>query len=155
LSRGDSQEEKYVTCVRNIKFHAAHATPVNGVPLLHGHTFIVHACVEGKLTDEGWVVDFTLLYNVMKEVINQEYNFRLLLNREDTSKVKIIAPFDIRVTYVSGPPTAELLAKDICQKLSWRLLKEGIPCNNIEICKVTVCEGNDLCAEYVTHFTRE
>lgn len=154
MSREDKQE-KYVTCVRNIEFHAAHATPVNGTPLLHGHTFIVHACVEGELTEGGWVVDFTLLSNAVKEVINQEYNFRLLLNREDASKVKIIAPFNVRITYVNGPPTAELLAKDICQKLSRRLLEEDIPHNNIKVCRVTVCEGNDLCAEYLTHFTRE
>jgi len=146
--------EKYVTCVKNIEFHAAHATPVSGTPLLHGHTFVVHVCVEGELVKGSWVVDFTILSKAAKELINQEYNFRLLLNKEDASKVKISAPFNVKITYVNGPPTAEVLARDICQKLSEYLSKRNVS-DNVRIFRVTVCEGNNLCAEYATHFTME
>ncbi len=150
----ESRQGKYVTCVKNIEFHAAHATPVNGTPLLHGHTFVVNACVEGELTEKHWVVDFTILSGIVKEVINQEYNFRLLLDRKDASRVKVTAPFDVKITYVDGPPTAESLARDICRKLSKHLLRRGT-LSNIKACRVTVCEGNNLCAEYVTYFTME
>ena len=149
-----SKQGKYVTCVKNIEFHAAHATPVNGTPLLHGHTFIVNVCVEGELTEKHWVIDFTTLSDIVKEVIDREYNFRLLLDRKDASRVKIIAPFDVRITYIDGPPTAESLARNICQSLGEHLLRRGI-LSNIRACRVTVCEGSNLCAEYVVYFTIE
>lgn len=149
-----SKQDKYVTCVKNIEFHAAHATPVNGTPLLHGHTFIVNVCVEGELTEKHWVIDFTILSDIVKEVIDQEYNFRLLLDRKDSSRVKIIAPFDVKITYVDGPPTAESLARDICRSLSEHLLRRDM-LSNIRACRVTVCEGSNLCTEYVAYFTME
>jgi len=150
----ESKQDRYVTCVRNIEFHAAHATPVNGTPLLHGHTFTVSACVEGELMEEQWVIDFNTLSSAMKEIIDQEYNFRLLLNKKDSSKVRISAPFEVKITYVNGPPTAESLARDICRELS-RYLTEKIKLKNVRACRITVCEGSNLCAEYVTHLTTE
>jgi len=150
----ESMQGKYVTCVKNIEFHAAHATPVNGTPLLHGHTFIVNVCIEGRLTEKNWVIDFTILSDVVKEIIDREYNFRLLLNRKDASRVKIIAPFEVKIAYIDGPPTAESLARDICQRLNEYLSRRGM-LGNIKACRVTVCEGSNLCAEHVTYLTME
>jgi len=145
---------RYLTCVKNLEFHAAHATPVNGIPVLHGHTFIVSVCIEGELTEKRWVIDFTNLHTLLKEIIDNEYNFRLLLDKKNMQDVKIVAPFEVRLAYIDGPPTAESLARDICQKLSKRIAKESTS-SNIKSCSVTVCEGNNLCAEYVAYFTTE
>jgi len=65
--------------VENIFFDAAHFATYGGrCEPLHGHTYQVAAEVEGELTEDSWVVDFTRLKGILRQIC-QEIDHRLLL----------------------------------------------------------------------------
>jgi len=62
-------EQRHVTVegVR-LRFAAAHmATLGDELEPLHGHNYIVRARVEGDLTDDHWVIDFSVLKRTVQE----------------------------------------------------------------------------------------
>jgi 6-pyruvoyltetrahydropterin/6-carboxytetrahydropterin synthase len=76
-------EQRHVTVegVR-LRFAAAHmATLGDELEPLHGHNYIVRARVEGVLTDDHWVIDFSLLKRYVREACDQ-LDHRFLLQRE-------------------------------------------------------------------------
>ena len=65
--------------VENIFFDAAHFATYGGrCEPLHGHSYQVAAEVEGDLTEDSWVVDFTRLKTILRQIC-QEIDHRMLL----------------------------------------------------------------------------
>lgn len=76
-------EQRHVTVdgVR-LRFAAAHmATLGDELEPLHGHNYIVRCRVEGDLTSDRWVIDFSVLKRVVREACEQ-LDHRFLLQRE-------------------------------------------------------------------------
>jgi 6-pyruvoyl tetrahydropterin synthase/QueD family protein len=73
-------EQRHVTVhgVR-LRFAAAHmATLGDELEPLHGHNYIVRARVEGDLTDEHWVIDFSALKRCVREACEKlDHHFLL------------------------------------------------------------------------------
>ena len=68
--------------VEGIFFDAAHFATYGGhCEPLHGHTYQVAAEVEGELTDDSWVVDFTRLKAILRQIC-QEIDHRMVLQME-------------------------------------------------------------------------
>ena len=68
--------------VEGIHFDAAHFATYGGrCEPLHGHTYEVAAEVEGDLTDDSWVVDFTRLKSILRQIC-QQIDHRMVLQRE-------------------------------------------------------------------------
>ena len=72
-----------VTVERNtLRFAAAHFATFEGqCEPLHGHSYAVIVEVEGALTEDSWVVDFSALKS-MTRAICQELDHKFLLQRE-------------------------------------------------------------------------
>jgi 6-pyruvoyltetrahydropterin/6-carboxytetrahydropterin synthase len=68
--------------VENIYFDAAHFATYGGrCEPLHGHSYQVAAEVQGDLTEDSWVVDFTRLKAVLRHIC-QEMDHRMLLQMD-------------------------------------------------------------------------
>ncbi len=72
-----------VTVERNtLRFAAAHFATYEGkCESLHGHNYAVIVEVEGELTPDAWVVDFSALKS-MTRALCQELDHKFLLQRE-------------------------------------------------------------------------
>ncbi len=65
-----------------LRFAAAHmATFAGDCEPLHGHNYDLFVEVEGDLTDESWVIDFSLIKRLAREIAEQ-LDHRFLLQRE-------------------------------------------------------------------------
>jgi len=65
-----------------LKFAAAHMATYGGeLEPLHGHNYAVAIDVAGRLTDDAWVVDFSTLKRLGREVCD-ELDHKFLLQRE-------------------------------------------------------------------------
>jgi 6-pyruvoyltetrahydropterin/6-carboxytetrahydropterin synthase len=80
--------ETFRVRVEEIRFDAAHfATFGGGCEPLHGHSYHVNAEAEGVLTADSWVVDFTRLKSLVRELCKQlDHRFLLQL---DSRKLEI------------------------------------------------------------------
>lgn len=93
--------------VKRMSFAAAHYLPgYDGkCANLHGHTWIVEVALFGPIQKEsGMVIDFTVLKGIMKELIEEKFDHKLL---NDTIEL----------------PTAEHIAEYIKEYLDLRLKK--------------------------------
>ena len=82
---GASEERRAVTVegVR-LRFAAAHmATLGDDLEPLHGHNYIVRCRVEGALTADHWVIDFSVLKRLVREAC-ERLDHRFLLQRDST-----------------------------------------------------------------------
>jgi 6-pyruvoyltetrahydropterin/6-carboxytetrahydropterin synthase len=112
-----------------LRFAAAHmATLGDELEPLHGHNYLVRCRVDGSLTDDHWVIDFSALKRYVREAC-QHLDHRFLLQRE--SKLLAIEELpdawvvrfgereyrfpssDVAVLPIANS-TAELLAQWIC-----------------------------------------
>lgn len=106
-------------CVRSRPINAAHYTPVDGIPRLHGHTFHVGLCVFGTIGKDGMIMDFGIIDRFLDNV-SDELDYSLLAPYSDKDLIELLAktsPFKIRVVYLPGPATAEVLGSWICERL--------------------------------------
>lgn len=75
--------ERHAVTVEDVRlrFAAAHmATLGDQLEPLHGHNYAVRCRVEGTLTDDHWVIDFSLLKRYVREACDQ-LDHRFLLQR--------------------------------------------------------------------------
>ncbi|MEM0296981.1 MAG: 6-carboxytetrahydropterin synthase [Zestosphaera sp.] len=111
-------------CVSDFTFDAAHYTPVSGEPLLHGHTFKVEVCVEGR-SGSLWVADFIELRNIVRGLI-EPLNYSLLVPSRHAGKILFNAPFKIKErTFECMSVTAECIGSHICSELRQIYRDEG------------------------------
>ena len=55
----------------HILFSSAHIIPeYEKCGRLHGHTYAVHVRIVGKPDEKGIIIDFSLLKNILKEIVN-------------------------------------------------------------------------------------
>lgn len=67
-----------------LRFAASHmATLGDDLEPLHGHNYIARCRVDGTLTDDRWVIDFSILKRAVREAC-EELDHRFLLQRDST-----------------------------------------------------------------------
>ncbi|MEM2444663.1 MAG: 6-carboxytetrahydropterin synthase, partial [Sulfolobales archaeon] len=104
-------------CIDGLVFEAAHYTPINNVPQLHGHTFTLSVCVEGELDKEFMVIDFLRLREILEGVI-ERYKYSLIVPRKDLDSLNIKGPFKVKLAVIDYPQaTAEALSTSILDEL--------------------------------------
>jgi 6-pyruvoyltetrahydropterin/6-carboxytetrahydropterin synthase len=65
-----------------LRFAAAHmATLGDELEPLHGHNYVVRCRVDGSLTTDGWVIDFSAVKRFVRDAC-QELDHRFLLQRD-------------------------------------------------------------------------
>ena len=123
-----------------LRFAAAHmATLGDELEPLHGHNYIVRCRVEGALTSDHWVIDFSMLKRLAREAC-ERLDHRFLLQR-DSALLEIeeqadawIVRFgdreyrfpaaDVAVLPIENS-TAELIAQWLCEVVVAGLAAEG------------------------------
>ncbi|HJN92802.1 MAG TPA: 6-carboxytetrahydropterin synthase [Dehalococcoidia bacterium] len=131
-----------VSVERNrLKFAAGHfATFADELEPIHGHNYMVAVEIEGPLTEESWVVDFSLLKRLTREVCDTlDHKFllqmgsRVLTIRDDDTHYQIQyrheLPYRLPKPDVAALPidntTAERLAEYIAGQLRESLALEA------------------------------
>jgi 6-pyruvoyltetrahydropterin/6-carboxytetrahydropterin synthase len=148
--------------VEGIRFAAAHFATYGGeCEPLHGHSYEVAAEVEGGLTDDSWVFDFSGLKKLLRDLC-AELDHRFILQLEsallevdrDAGYWKVRTPsgagYVFPVTDVAALPidnsTAERLAEHLCGRLWDSLTRDGR--GRLESASVEVWEGPGQRARY-------
>lgn len=133
--------ERHVTVERlRLKFAAAHmATLGNDLEPLHGHNYLVRCRVDGALTDDRWVIDFSVLKGYVREVCDfldhhfllQERSSLLDIARDGDAwtvgfrgRAYRFPAEDVRALPIENT-TAELLAEYIAEQVAGRLKAAG------------------------------
>ncbi|MDA0270045.1 MAG: 6-carboxytetrahydropterin synthase [Chloroflexi bacterium] len=132
---------RHVTVERiRLKFAAAHmATLGDELEPLHGHNYLVRCRVDGDLTDDRWVIDFSALKRAVREVCDALDHHFLLQERSPLLQVeRDVEGWSIRfrnrayrfpasdvVALPIENTTAELLAEYIAEQVVTRLASDG------------------------------
>lgn len=125
---------------QTLRFAAAHFTTFEGqCEPLHGHNYDVIVEVEGDLTEDSWIIDFTKLKNLARALC-QELDHKFILQRdskvleidEDEDKWKVhfgergwVFPKSDVVALPIDNTTAERLAEWFAGRLKQALRAEG------------------------------
>lgn len=131
-----------ITLERNtLRFAAAHFTTFGGeCEPLHGHNYDVSVEIEGDLTADSWVFDFTDAKRIVAGICNElDHRFLLALEssalrvREEEGAYEIsfgerryvIPNSDVAALPIDNT-TAERLAEWICGRMEAELSKRGV-----------------------------
>jgi 6-pyruvoyl-tetrahydropterin synthase len=134
-------EERHVTVqgVR-LRFAAAHmATLGDDLEPLHGHNYLVRCLVDGTLTADRWVIDFSLLKEYVRTACDEiDHHFLLQTRSPLLEAIEASGEWTLRfrdrtyrfpVTDVAALPientTAELLAEWIAGRVDEALMAGG------------------------------
>lgn len=126
----------------NFTFSACHTIPAHKkCSRLHGHTYALHARVHGKQGKSGMIVDFAVVKDAMRKIVD-ELDHRVLLPKKGVVKEKnevtiiedgkrYVFP-ETDVSLIDVPSlTAENLAKYVLEKICREIKNENI--SEIEI----------------------
>jgi len=159
-----------VTVGRNrLRFAAGHfATFADELEPIHGHNYDVMVEVEGPLTDESWVIDFSLLKRLTREICQTldhkfllQMDSRVLSIRDDGSHYDIqykdqpayrLPKADVAALPIENS-TAERLAQYVAGKLTEALKApqpHGAPPPALTTLTVTVEEMPGQAASFQT-----
>ncbi len=107
-----SSESSFKVHVENIQFDSAHFATYGGrCEPLHGHSYKVAADVEGELTEDSWVIDFTRLKAILRQIC-QEIDHRMILQTESRI-LKIEAVEDAWLVETPNGATYTLPSSDV------------------------------------------
>jgi 6-pyruvoyltetrahydropterin/6-carboxytetrahydropterin synthase len=136
----------------NIRFSSAHIIPeYEKCGRLHGHTYAVHANIKGEMDEKGIIMDFSLLKEILREIVNK-LDHKILIPKESkllriekkNDNVKILLldkqylfPIDDCVFLPLNSTSAENLANYILNEL----IKKLTLSKQIESIEIGVDEG--------------
>ena len=136
----------------NIRFSSAHIIPeYEKCGRLHGHSYAVHVKMRGKPDDKGIIIDFSLLKNVLRQIVSTLDHKVLVPNKSKAIKtikekksVKVssngknyVFPLSDCIFLPIDSTSAENLAAYILDKI---LEKISLP-NHIDGIEIGVDEG--------------
>ncbi len=135
----------------NIRFSSAHIIPeYEKCGRLHGHTYAVQVKIFGELDEKGIIMDFSILKDIIKKIVN-ELDHRILIPKKSnlvkikkegnsikilTHKKHYILPIEDCVLLPIDSTSAENLAKYILDKVL-----EKIQFDRLESIEIGVDEG--------------
>ena len=112
---------------KEIHIHMAHRIPNNEGKCknVHGHSYLIQVGVEGRtiktegVSDEGMVIDFSILKGLMKEEIDTPFDHALMIYNKDEfiDIFKQLQEKGQHIHFVPFVPTAENMAKYFFERL--------------------------------------
>ncbi len=73
----------------NIRFSSAHIIPeYEKCGRLHGHTYAVHIKIVGKPDDKGIVIDFTIVKDALRKIVNELDHKVLIPEKSNAAKIE-------------------------------------------------------------------
>ncbi len=138
-----------IRITKEFQFEMAHALLGYDGPCknIHGHSYKLDVTVLGSVkentsdSDEGMVVDFGIIKNIVKKMIVDEYDHSLVLN--DKMKIdKSQFEFMNKLIIVPYQPTCELMLVHFA-----KMIKENLP-SNIQLHSLMLRETPTSYAEW-------
>jgi len=90
---------------------------------IHGHSYVLEVIIEADcLNIDGMVMDFKKLKEIVKKRVLQDFDHALVLQtHESAQREEFFLPNDLhsKIVFVDYNPTAEMMAKDIYQRLCY------------------------------------
>lgn len=108
---------------------------------LHGHSYKMYVELEGSLDENGMVLDFYDLKQVVAPIV-ETLDHAFLVYKGDTELAEILKNLNSKHIAVDFQPTAE----NICNFFLEAIKNSNLP-QNIKRIKVRVCETYDSYAE--------
>lgn len=144
-----------ISAIRRIQFCYGHRVfqHESKCATLHGHNGVVyiHATSPSGLDHLGRVVDFSVLQETIGKWINENWDHRMILFKDDKKTIDALLNLNegSALFIMNTNPTAENLAKFLLEELSPKLLYE----KNVIVHKVVFWETENCCCE-VELFTK-
>ncbi len=108
---------------------------------LHGHSYKMDVELTGEILDNGMVLDYYDLKEIVGPVV-EELDHSFLVNKYDTEILEVLEKLDSRRVVVDFETTAE----NICHYILKKIKENGLP-ENISKVKVKVFETESTYAE--------
>ena len=136
----------------NIRFSSAHIIPeYEKCGRLHGHTYAVHAKIGGKPDSKGIIVDFSLLKDVLREVVNELDHKILIPEKSNAAKIEK-AGDSVKIDSLGKQyvfpvndcvflPISSTSAENLAQYILEQVIKKFSPSKQIESIEIGVDEG--------------
>ena len=104
---------------KNFEFESAHRlSDYEGkCERLHGHNYHGHIVVEGEIKDDGIVVDFSILKDIITREIKEKLDHRVFLKDTQENHSFFAHIPDDWIVWFNDNPTAENLAKTLLKRL--------------------------------------
>jgi 6-pyruvoyltetrahydropterin/6-carboxytetrahydropterin synthase len=147
----------------NIRFSSAHIIPeYEKCGRLHGHTYAVHARISGKPDEKGIIMDFSILKDALKKVVNSLDHMILIPEKSNAVRIEkennmvklsslgkdYVFPKDDCIFLPINSTSAENLAKYILENFETKI---SIPKNITQI-EIGVDEGYGQGARIIKNF---
>jgi 6-pyruvoyltetrahydropterin/6-carboxytetrahydropterin synthase len=138
-----------------VRFSAAHFATIGGTcEPLHGHSYAVAAEIDGTLSEDAWVIDFTELRAILRRLCD-ELDHHFILQRDSSvldleqegTEWRVRTPAGLAYTLPAADvvalpvdnSTAERLAQWLCHRLNKALDESGA--RNLHSVSLEVWEG--------------
>ncbi|MFC2133889.1 6-pyruvoyl tetrahydropterin synthase family protein [Bacteroidota bacterium] len=108
---------------------------------LHGHSYKLLVEFTGKLDDNGIVIDYYDIKNIVGPII-ERMDHSILVSETDTELLEMLKKLNSRHVVIKGDSTAE----NICIFLVDEIKKTGLP-ENVSSFKIRVFETKNTYAE--------
>ena len=132
------------TVVRKHEIHCGHRVygHKGKCQFLHGHSYVFHFhCSSDVLNDLGMVVDFGIIKSTLCQWLEDNYDHRMLLWKQDPY-AKEISKIDPSVVIVEYNPTAENIANHILNVVAPGLLNDtGIKLSKVVLEETSKCSA--------------
>lgn len=138
------------TCTRRLEFDAAHRVPGHGgkCRTLHGHRYVVDITCTGVVQEDGMIVDFGVIKDVVGEWVDNSLDHTTILWRGDSLAKGIEESFKGMpgdIYWMTSPPTAENLAELLVGKAGGFLKDFGIEVQSVRVYETPNCWA-DACS---------
>ena len=114
--------------------------------MLHGHNYRTHFVISApKLDSIGRVLDFSVIKNLLCQFLEDEWDHRFLIWREDPWALALCAIDPKGVVVVPFNPTAENLAQYLCEVIG----PERLAGTGAELISVRIEETRKCAASFI------
>lgn len=136
-----------VRVTKKFRFEMAHMLPYHQglCRNIHGHSYNLDVTVRGKVKHEkfepedGMVMDFSVLKQIVKEMVLDKYDHSLVLPSTAIGSIEQ----DTRLSYIEGSPTCEMLLLEFVSRVRGRLPQ------GVELVSMKLSETSSSYAEWL------
>jgi 6-pyruvoyltetrahydropterin/6-carboxytetrahydropterin synthase len=99
---------------------------------LHGHSYKALVQFEGELNQNGMLIDFYDIFNVVNPIID-EMDHSIICDRNDQELIEIAKKINERIVIIDKPTTAENISIYIAE----RILNSKLP-EEYDLCQIKI-----------------
>lgn len=132
-----------VQITRKVEFDAGHRIPNHESKCrnIHGHRYVLEVTIEGPVnpnrgeTDDGMIVDFGNLKQILHELIVDPWDHSFLVAKSDVEMLRALdaMPASHKTVVLDDVPTAENLATLIFRRVYGYMEEHDSPCSLVKV----------------------